>query len=114
MVNNGGGAFAPTFKMDNLGIYKEVAKGIKIRKDIYRYRENLESHLKENQRIVDKMEKYINELMANGMTKEIAQIMGKGYYNKLIGKMKLVRVANNKKWNVKQIVEITVDKSFVW
>lgn len=55
------------------------------------YKDNLARQQKENKRVIDKMERYVKDLIAKGVDVEVAQALGQRYYLGIKKKIELVK-----------------------
>jgi hypothetical protein len=102
--------------VENVNMYSEISKGIKINTPSWKLKENLERHLIENDKFLQRKKEYINKLIANGLTPVIAQAMGNVYFRKITNTMKTIKYVEQVKQQVsnKQRVEMAVNPNFHW
>lgn len=77
-------------------MYEEISKGIKLNTPYWKLQENIERNEKENKRFLENKELWILELIANGLSHDVAWELGTTYYNRIV---KTIRTLNSARQN---------------
>lgn len=102
--------------VENVNMYSEISKGIKLNTPQWKLKENMLRHLEENDKFLKRKEEYVNKLLANGVTPIIAQAIGNVYFRKITNTMRTIKQvqAVKEKIDNKKRVEMAINPNFNW